>query len=53
MNKGAQVATENIIYFLNANDRLIDESVILDVVKKLEENNRLLLLYGDVISRAS
>lgn len=50
MNKGAQVATGDIIYFLNSDDRLIDKEVIMDAAKKFEENNKVSLIYGDVIS---
>lgn len=41
MNKGAQVATGDIIYFLNSDDRLIDKDVIMDAAKKFEENNKV------------
>ena len=50
MNKGVKIAAGDIIYFLNSDDQLIDENVIGDVVNKFEKNDKLSLLYGDVIS---
>ena len=49
MNKGIQIATGDVIYFLNSDDTLYDECVIQDVVKEFERTKGLSLLYGNVI----
>ena len=48
MNKGLELATGDVVYFLNADDVLYDKDVIKDVVQKFKQNPNLLLLYGNV-----
>jgi len=48
MNKGIKLATGDIIYFLNAGDKIHNSKVIENVVRKFKENN-CDLLYGNVL----
>ena len=50
MNKGIKMASGEIIYFLNAGDKLFDEKIISVVLKKFEENNTN-FFYTDVLMR--
>ncbi len=47
MNEGVKKATGDIIYFLNADDVLVDKHVIEEVAKDFENDN-LDMVYGDV-----
>ncbi|MBW4513925.1 MAG: glycosyltransferase [Timaviella obliquedivisa GSE-PSE-MK23-08B] len=47
MNKGIQLATGNILYFLNSDDYLYDPNVIHDVVHFLADRPEYDFLYGD------
>lgn len=49
MNKGVKHATGEIIYFLNSDDSLYDESVISDIATEFRNNQNMMILYGDVI----
>lgn len=51
MNKGIQIATGDLLYFLNSDDYLYDSSVIQDVVRFLLENPQYDFVYGDHESR--
>jgi glycosyltransferase involved in cell wall biosynthesis len=46
MNKGIRHATGDVIYFLNADDRLYDEKVIEDVVREFEADTQVGLVLG-------
>lgn len=48
MNKAVKMACGEIVYFLNAGDKLFDEKVIFLILKKLEESN-CDFLYTDVL----
>ena len=49
MNKAVKMASGEIIYFLNAGDKLFDEKVISLVLKKFEESD-CNFLYTDILS---
>lgn len=49
MNKAVKMSNGEIIYFLNAGDKLFDEKVISLVLKKFEESN-CDFLYTDILS---
>ena len=49
MNKAVKMASGEIIYFLNAGDKLFDEKVISLVLKKFEESD-CDFLYTDILS---
>jgi len=53
MNKGIEHATGDIIYFLNSDDYLYDKNVLRDVVSVFIKDEKLLLVYGDVIYQNS
>jgi len=48
MNKGIQLATGSYIYFLNADDYLVDEKVIEDVAEFLKIHSDCDVLYGNL-----
>jgi glycosyltransferase involved in cell wall biosynthesis len=48
MNKGIALATGDIVYFLNADDRFCDENVLTDIVKVFQEDGSRMLVYGNV-----
>ncbi len=49
MNKGIELATGKIIYFLNADDYLYDNNVIYDVANLFKLHPEIKLLYGDLL----
>ena len=49
MNKGIKMASGEIVYFLNAGDKLFDEKVISLVLKKFDESD-LDFLYTDILT---
>lgn len=49
MNKGVKIATGEIIYFLNADDRLYDTEVVTSIIEKFLENCDIKVIYGNVI----
>ena len=51
MNKGVKLATGDLIYFLNSDDRFYDEDVICDIVKVAQENKDIDYLYGGVVCK--
>ena len=49
MNKGINVATGDILFFLNADDRFCDDEVVEDVVSVFEQKPDLDIVYGNLI----
>ena len=49
MNKGLRVATGDVLYFLNSDDRLFSDSVIASVMKLFNEDHHWQLVYGDLV----
>ena len=49
MNKGAKLATGDIIYFLNSGDYFCNENIIKNVVKILTEKEDIDIIYGNFI----
>jgi glycosyltransferase involved in cell wall biosynthesis len=47
MNKGIQIATGDLLYFLNSDDYLFDHQVIQDVVHFFIDNPQYNFIYGD------
>ena len=48
MNKGLKLATGDFIIFLNANDIFYNNEVLISVVKALNKNPEIKILFGDV-----
>lgn len=48
MNEGVKKASGEIIYFLNADDVLVDKHLIEEVAKEFEKDNDLDMVFGDV-----
>ena len=48
MNKGVKNAKGEVVYFLNADDILVDKHVISEVVKEFNKDSLLDMVYGDV-----
>ena len=49
MNKGIDCASGDVVYFLNADDSLVDDKVLQDVARAFEEDGSRMLVYGNVI----
>ena len=49
MNKGIALSTGDVLYFLNADDSLVDERVLEDVAQAFAEDEDRLLIYGNVV----
>lgn len=49
MNKGIVRATGEVVYFLNADDRLADTRVLADVARAFEQDQSRAFVYGNVI----
>jgi succinoglycan biosynthesis protein ExoM len=49
MNKGAALATGDIVFFLNSDDAFYDPSVLAGIVKQFEQTPSIDLLYGNVV----
>ena len=49
MNKGIALATGEVLYFLNADDTLVDARVLHDIAATFSEDEGRLLVYGNVI----
>lgn len=50
MNKSITLATGDIVYFLNADDRLYDNNVVRAVVDVFSKDSSRMLVYGNVVS---
>jgi len=50
MNKGIRLATGDIVYFLNADDRFVDDQVVSDIVQEFLRYPSVAVLYGKVQS---
>lgn len=48
MNKGVQMATGNVIGFLNSDDFFIDSNIIESIMSKFLKDNSLDVLYGNI-----
>jgi glycosyltransferase involved in cell wall biosynthesis len=48
MNKGIALATGDVLYFLNADDKFVDERVLEDVAAEFARDRARLLVYGNV-----
>ncbi|MBE9007105.1 glycosyltransferase [Fortiea sp. LEGE XX443] len=53
MNKGINLASGDFIYFLGADDYLIDENVIDDVASFIKKNHKYEFIYGNIEVRSS
>jgi len=51
MNKGVKLATGDLIYFLNSDDKFYDKTVVEDVVKVAEQNKHIDFFYGGVVCK--
>jgi glycosyltransferase involved in cell wall biosynthesis len=49
MNKGINVATGDILYFLNSDDRFYDNYVVENVIKLFQTDEKLDLIYGNIV----
>jgi glycosyltransferase involved in cell wall biosynthesis len=49
MNKGVQTASGDVLYFLNADDRLHDPNVLADMMKPFNHDPDLDLAYGEIL----
>lgn len=49
MNKGAHLATGDLIYFLNSGDYLYDDKVLGKIVIEAEKNSLCEIFYGDIL----
>jgi glycosyltransferase involved in cell wall biosynthesis len=49
MNKGAQVASGDLIYYLNSGDYLYDDFLLEKAVNEAEKNSFCEILYGDIL----
>jgi len=52
MNKGIELAKGDVLYFLNADDKLVDSEVFRDVANVFSKDSGVSLVYGDVIWQA-
>ena len=52
-NKGIRASTGDIIYFLNSDDFLYNESIIEMVASRFNENRELNAVYGNVLHRGN
>jgi len=49
MNKGVKAATGDVLFFLNADDRLCDEHVVEDVMSVFDATPDLEVVYGNLV----
>lgn len=49
MNKGIGLSTGEVVYFLGADDSLVDDHVLRDIAAVFSEDDRRLLVYGNVV----
>ena len=49
MNKGIALATGDVIYFLNADDSFVDDTVLADIAQVFAEDPSRMLVYGNVV----
>lgn len=53
MNKGIKIATGDVLFFLNADDRFADRQVVADVVSVFSQNADLEIVYGNLLREFS
>jgi glycosyltransferase involved in cell wall biosynthesis len=49
MNKGVRLATGDILFFLNTDDRFVDDQVVADVVSVFTQHPKVQVVYGNLI----
>jgi len=49
MNKGIELATGDVLYFLNADDSFVDDEVLADIARVFAEDERRQYVYGNVV----
>jgi len=49
MNKGVRAATGDILFFLNADDRFVDNQVVADVCSVFSHHPQIQIIYGNLI----
>ena len=49
MNKGIEAATGDALFFLNADDRFVDQQVVSDMMSALKGNPKAAMVYGDIL----
>ncbi|WP_456277643.1 glycosyltransferase [Bacillus sp. AK128] len=50
-NKGIDLATGDVLFFLNSDDYIQDEHVIDDIVRVFQQNKDLQIVYGNVLMK--
>ena len=48
MNKGVKMAKGQIVYFLNADDVLVDKNIIREIMEEFEKDSKLDLVFGEI-----
>ena len=53
MNKGVQLSTGDVLMFLNADDRFVDQNVLIDIAWEFLSDDELYLLFGNLLWKTS